>query len=560
MNGAEYLVQFLERKNVRHVFGYPGGAIMPVYDALLKSKIKHYLCRHEQGAVLAADGYSRSTLGSHLPGICIATSGPGATNLVTGLANALLDSIPLIAISGQVNSALIGTDGFQEIDTLGLSLAVVKHSFLVDDITQLDETLNQAFEIAMTGRPGPVLIDVTKDVQQAEVPSSLLSKRTTHFSEQDDRREPAFDLNELLRLLSRSRKPVLYLGGGCLSSWHLGDVNKLLNNVEVPFVTTLKAVGIESKHLLNLGMLGMHGTQAANHAIQESDLLIALGVRFDDRATGNLTKFAPNAKVIHVDIDGSEINKLRKADLSIRGDLKSVLPVLNNALQKQEYSEWVRHCCSLKKEFCWRYDSPGPSIYAPRFLAQLSKRARENTFIACDVGQHQMWVAQHCEFSSPNHHLSSGGLGTMGFGLPAAIGAQVANPNNCVINVSGDGSFAMNIQELMTLIRYQLPVKIVLIDNSALGMVRQWQHLFFKDRYSEVDLSDNPDFVSVAKAFGLSAKRINKSHHEQQGINWLLEQSGPCLLQVCINNNEQVWPLVPPGAANHEMMLEENQK
>lgn len=574
MNGSQLLIQSLQAHGVNVIFGYPGGAIMPVYDALYGGKIKHVLCRHEQAAALAADGFARV---SGKAGVCLATSGPGATNLITGLANALLDSIPMIAITGQVASSLIGTDAFQEIDTLGLSLSVVKHSFLIESAEEIPNILEQAFAIATSGRPGPVLIDIPKDVQLAEVNHQAMSdvdqnspinsseptvsENTLMPIEQSiqpsdiNRASHAHVVSEqLLHLMQTAYRPLLYLGGGVQGEAVEQRLMKWVSDINIPFVTTLKAIGFAQEHPMNLGMLGMHGLVAANQAIQECDLLIALGVRFDDRATGNLSKFAPHAKVAHFDIDDCEIDKLRQTQLSSVIDLKQLLEVLLVKKAELSVDPWREKCSKKKSAHQWRYDHPGTGIYAPRLLSCLTRLTKRNAIISCDVGQHQMWVAQHCQFNSPRKHLSSGGLGTMGFGLPAAIGAQMARPDDVVINVCGDGSFAMNIQELMTLKRYQLPIKILLIDNQSLGMVRQWQHLFFADRYSEIDLSDNPDFVNVSKAFGLNAKRITKAVEEQDGLAWLLEQTEPSLLQVCIDNKENVWPLVPPGAGNHEMI------
>ncbi|NVK89471.1 MAG: acetolactate synthase 2 catalytic subunit [Gammaproteobacteria bacterium] len=564
MTGAEYLLKCLEQQGVECIFGYPGGAIMPVYDALYDSSIRHYLCRHEQGAALAADGFARA---SSKVGVCLATSGPGATNLITGLANAFMDSIPMVAITGQVASHLMGTDAFQEIDTFGLSMAVVKHSFLIESPIDIAAVVNAAFALARDGRPGPVLIDFPKDIQMAEVaPVPIVAELTANHEQHDSGCEVALsaqDIEQFWRMLSASCKPLLYVGGGIKGEVKERLLQQLIAQLAIPMVTTLNAVGFASEHSLNLGMLGMHGHVAANVAVQECDLLLAFGVRFDDRATGNLAKFAPHAKVIHIDVDASELAKLRQPHLAIQCDLAVALEHLNSSKQLEtaslHHDAWRENCRQQKQQHVWQYNNPAAGIYAPRLLRDISARCPDNTIFTCDVGQHQMWVAQHCQFSSPRHHLSSGGLGTMGFGLPAAIGAMVACPEATVINVTGDGSFAMNVQELMTLKRYQLPLKILLIDNQSLGMVRQWQHLFFKDRFSEIDLSDNPDFVTLGHAFGLAAKRIESAEQESAGIDWLLAQTEPSLLQVCISNQENVWPLVPPGSGNHEMLKGEHQ-
>ena len=544
MNGANALCRALEAEGVTHIFGYPGGAIMPVYDALLDSSLTHILCRHEQGAALAADGYARA---SGRLGVCMATSGPGATNLITGIANAYMDSIPMLAITGQVANPLIGTDAFQEVDVYGMTMPIVKHSFLVRNANDLPRIVNEACRIAMSGRPGPVLIDIPKDVQIAEV------NATPYVPEQN--LMPEIDrmaLHQARSLVSSSQKPLLYVGGGVVLADAQNALRDFVEASGIPLVSTLKGLGAVSfDHPLNLGMLGMHGTRAANYAVQRTDLLIVIGARFDDRATGKLSGFAPNARVIHLDMDEAEVGKLRAADFRLIGDLNQLLPQL---LVPMRCENWVRQCQHEARLYAFRYDAPGQGIYAPGLLNQLSKRADDNTFVSCDVGQHQMWVAQHYGFRQARQHLTSGGLGTMGYGLPAAIGAQLAMPNARVICVSGDGSFQMNVQELATIKRYQLPVKIVLLDNQALGMVRQWQELFFAERYSEIDLSDNPDFVAIAKAYGIPARTIKARAEEEDAITQLLTEPGPLLLHVMIDPKENVWPLVPPGKTNDDMM------
>jgi acetolactate synthase-1/2/3 large subunit len=548
LTGAQYLVNTLLSKGVKTVFGYPGGAIMPLYDALYQSGIQHVLCRHEQAAALAADGFARA---SGQLGVCLATSGPGATNLVTGLANAFMDSVPLLAITGQVAQPLIGTDAFQEIDILGMTLSVVKHSYLLESVEQLPQVLEDAIFIATDGRPGPVLIDIPKNLQQAEfVPSGVTARVST------TREIDLAAIGEAVQRIQKAQRPLFYVGGGVPSSGAEAMLRQLLEKLQIPAVTTLKAVGCCGDYSLSLGMLGMHGLKAANYAVQNCDLLIALGARFDDRATGKLDQFARQAQIIQFDIDPAEMNKLKIAHVVVEGDLKDALPLVTEQLSSEslEISDWRLQCKHWQRIYQWKYKVLGNGIYAPRFLRCFSQRLPSSAIVTCDVGQHQMWVAQHCYFDSASRHLSSGGLGTMGYGLPAAIGAQLAEPESLVVNVCGDGSFAMNLQELMTLNRYQLPVKIVLIDNQSLGMVRQWQSLFFQQRFSEIDLSDNPDFVVVAKSFGLDAKRITQRYQESEGIEWLLAQPGPCLLQVCISNRENVWPLVPPGASNSHML------
>ncbi len=544
MNGAQFLVQALKKQGVTQVFGYPGGAIMPVYDALYDGGLAHQLCRHEQGAAMAAVGYARA---SGLVGVCIATSGPGATNLVTGLAEALLDSVPLVAISGQVPCSAIGTDAFQEVDVLGMSLSCTKHSFMVTDAADLGRVLAEAFAIATEGRPGPVLIDFPKDVQLAAVPP-----QSPLFAVEEPEHLNPTELTAARTLIAAAERPVLYVGGGVGMANAEQQLRDFAAVTGMPAVTTLKGIGaLDPDSAVYLGMLGMHGTKAANYAVQQCDLLLVVGARFDDRVTGKLEEFAPEAKVIHLDVDAAEFGKRRAAEVGITTDLKLVLPRLAMTL---DIGPWREHCAAMASEYAFRYDHPGQAIYAPALLKQLSARLLETSVVACDVGQHQMWVAQHMRFTSPRNHLSSAGLGTMGFGLPAAIGAKMSRPQDEVVLVSGDGSFMMNVQELGTIRRAQLKVKMVLLDNQRLGMVRQWQELFFDGRYSETILSDNPDFVALAAAFGIPGETITCKEQIAGALDRLMKSEGAYLLHVAISEEENVWPLVPPGVANHKMM------
>ncbi|WP_158162096.1 acetolactate synthase 2 catalytic subunit [Grimontia hollisae] len=545
MTGAQQVVEALRKQGVSTIFGYPGGAIMPVYDALYDGGVDHILCRHEQGAAMAAIGYARATGGV---GVCLATSGPGATNLITGLADAMMDSVPVVAITGQVASPLIGTDAFQEVDVLGLSLACTKHSFLVTDTAKLASTLAEAFVVAKEGRPGPVLVDIAKDVQLAQVEDAITAAPQQPIAPQVS--PPA--LQEANALIAQAKQPIVYVGGGVQLAHATDTLRQFLDHSRIPATSTLKGLGsVDKDYPYYLGMLGMHGTKAANLAVQQSDLLIAIGARFDDRVTGKLDTFAPHAKVIHIDIDAAEFNKLRRANVPLRGELNAVLPQLG---EPADIHDWQQRVQTMKADFGWRYDHPGDAIFAPLLLKQLSDLMPDSTVVATDVGQHQMWVAQHVEPRRPENLLTSAGLGTMGFGLPAAMGAKMARPDDEVVLVSGDGSFMMNIQELGTLKRRSIPVKIVLLDNQRLGMVRQWQQLFFEERYSETNLSDNPDFVTLASAFNIPGKTITRKDEVLPALQALLASDTAYLLHVAISEEENVWPLVPPGAANQDML------
>jgi acetolactate synthase-1/2/3 large subunit len=546
--GARLLVQALEQMGATVVFGYPGGAIMPVYDALTGSSLRHILVRHEQSAAFAADGWARST---GKPGVCIATSGPGATNLITGIANAAMDSVPLVAITGQVATPLMGTDSFQEIDILGITLPIVKHSWVVRDAAEIPATVEAAFQIAQSGRPGPVLIDLPKDVA-AGVATHIKPFAAPNWTGAPEESDALAKAEELLEAAER---PLLYLGGGVAIACAVNELRAFARRTGIPAVATLKGLGaLPTDDHQFLGMLGMHGTRAANMAVQECDLLIAVGARFDDRATGKLSTFAPHARVIHFDADAAEIGKLRSADVAITSDMRLVLDALRP--RRLDITAWNDRVQQAKCQFAARYDAPGTDIYAPALLKELSETAGDAFVAACDVGQHQMWVAQHCRFSHPSAHLTSGGLGAMGYGVPAGMGAKLARPEAHVVAVTGDGSIMMNIQELATLRRYNIPLKILLLDNSSLGLVRQWQELFYEKNYSEIDLSDNPDFVQVAKAFGIDAFRVEQRSEQSAAIERLLASEGPCLAHVVIDPAHNVWPLVPPGKANHEMIEE----
>ncbi|MBD9370278.1 acetolactate synthase 2 catalytic subunit [Xanthomonas sp. XNM01] len=551
-NGAAWVAHALEAEGVDTLFGYPGGAIMPFYDALVDSGLRHILVRHEQGAALAANGYARA---SGRVGVCVATSGPGASNLVTGIADAMLDSVPMVCITGQVATPLLGTDAFQELDVFGMTMPIVKHSFLVRSVDDLPRVLSEAFRIAREGRPGPVLIDLPKDVQVG--PATHLP---VHVPAQVDPEPapPQAALAEAVAAIAAAEKPVVYGGGGIGLADAVEEFRQFVEATRIPTVLTLRGLGsLPANHPQYLGMLGMHGTRAANIAVQESDLLLVVGARFDDRATGKLAEFAPFARVIHLDADAYEISKLRTADIALPGDVAAGLRALvaagPSASASATQDDWRRRCTTLREKHAARYDAPGTDIYAPALLKRVSELAPD-AVIACDVGQHQMWVAQHCRFNHPRNHLTSGALGTMGFGLPAAMGAQFACPDRTVVLVNGDGGFMMNVQELVTIARCKLPVKMVLLDNSSLGMVRQWQELFFDKRYSEIDLSDNPDFAALAQVCGIPARHVTQRAEVEDALAALLASPGPGLLHVTIDARANVWPLVPPNNANSTML------
>ena len=550
MNGANLIIECLKAHHVDTIFGYPGGAIMPTYDAIYDSGLDHLLCRNEQGAAMAAIGYARA---SGKVGVCIATSGPGATNLITGLGDALMDSIPIVAITGQVASPLIGTDAFQEADVLGLSLACTKHSFIVQNIDELPEIIAKAFEIAKSGRPGPVLIDVPKDIQVAPTNAKPIVNPPPKTTALCDKQ-----FAQALALLKHAKRPMAYIGGGVGMAGAVPALRYFLHTTQMPSVVTLKGLGAVSPDApYYLGMIGMHGTKAANYATQEADLLLVFGARFDDRVTGKLDTFAPHAKVIHVDIDGAELGKLRRPDVALRGHLIATLESLSVPL---DIAPWQQTVAQYKQQFAFSYsehgdEHNGEQLINPLWLLNsISRQKTPETIVVTDVGQHQMWSALHVQHHAPENFITSAGFGTMGFGLPAAIGAKKARPEDDVILVTGDGSIMMNIQELGSIGRGKAPIKIVLLDNQRLGMVRQWQSLFFNARHSSTILDDNPDFVVLASAFGIKGERIDSAHQVDAALERLFNSQEAYLLHICIHSDENVWPLVPPGACNADML------
>ena len=592
LKGAEIVLQCLRAEGVDLVFGYPGGAIMPLYDALDGSGVRHILTRHEQGAVFAAEGYARVT---GKPGVAIATSGPGATNLVTGIADAKMDSVPLVCITGQVRSALIGSDAFQETDVFGMTLSLTKWSRLVRTIDEIPEAIAEGFYWAKSGRPGPVVIDIPTDMLKAkkEFSGSVKfvpplrnehgEKHSTngHFGNNHSAngngngtgRDSTFDA--VVAMLQKAQRPVALVGAGAKLSGAVTELRRLLDDLNIPSFATVHGLGAippQASHYL--GMVGMHGTRAANMALHETDLLLVLGARLDDRVTGDPSRFAPFAKIVHFEIDPAQLDRVRACEIPVLGDLAETIPAFHTALgqsltsrkdggaQLPDWSGWRAVACGAERA---ELDPRGLAQPTIRFLDELFSRLPQDSVVIADVGQHQMWAAQRYRSSSPRGFITSGGLGAMGFALPAAVGVQLAKPETCVLCVSGDGGFQMNIQELATVYRLGLPVKMVIVDNKYLGMVRQWQQLFYQRNYAETDLSDNPDFVEIAKAYKIPARRLNEDAMREfpvsQGtgdlIDGFLHSRGPELLVFDCAPEANVFPMVPAGASLSEMVFEE---
>jgi acetolactate synthase-1/2/3 large subunit len=544
MTVAEALVQCLERENVEVAFGYPGGAILPVYDALYHStKIKHVLVRHEQGAVHAAEGYARV---SGKVGVCIATSGPGATNLVTGIANAYMDSVPLVLFTGQVPTAQIGTDSFQEVDITGITLPITKHNYLLKDPQKLAVVVKNAFHIASTGRPGPVLIDIPKDVAQATISFKYPSTVRLRGYKPTYKGHPS-QIAEIAKLIAKARRPVIYAGGGILASNASEDLLEFAETISAPVTNTFMGLaGFPGDHPLFLGMLGLHGTRYANLAITECDLLIGLGARFDDRVVMNINEFAPHATVIHVDIDPAEIGKVIPTNVPLVGDVKLILKALLPLLEKIDRSEWLSRIKSLKEQYPLSYNRD--CGLKPQFIIeQLWNCTRGDAIIVTDVGQHQMWVAQYYRFKEPRTLVSSGGLGCMGFGLPASLGASLAAPGKSVILVTGDGSFQMTMQELGTMMEQGIGVKIIIMNNYTLGMVRQLQEFYCQGRYMAVNFSFHPDFEILAKAYGITGYTFRTEEDVIKGLPEALGKPGPAIINCIVPAEENVSPMVLAG-------------
>ncbi|MBS0014773.1 MAG: biosynthetic-type acetolactate synthase large subunit [Arthrospira sp. SH-MAG29] len=563
VTGAFALIDSLRRHGVQHIFGYPGGSNLPIYDEIYRAEqageIKHYLVRHEQGAAHAADGYARST---GKVGVCLATSGPGATNLVTGLATAYLDSVPVVAITGQVPRSALGTDAFQEIDIFGITLPIVKHSYLVREPAELPRIVAEAFHLASSGRPGPVLIDIPKDVGNAQIdyiPVEPGSVRRVGY--RPTVRGNPRQINQALQLISQATKPLLYVGGGAIMAGAHAEIAELSERFQIPVTSTLMGKGaFDENNPLSLGMLGMHGTAYANFAVSECDLLIAVGVRFDDRVAGTGDKFAHSAKVIHIDIDPAEVGKNRTTDVPIVGDVRQVLGdmlqrsyQLGTEIKPEQTQEWHSRLQQLHNQYPLTIPHPENGLSPQEVIVELSHQCPD-AFYTTDVGQHQMWAAQFVK-NGPRRWMTSGGLGTMGYGLPAAVGVKVAHPDDTVICISGDGSFQMNMQELGTIAQYGIGVKVIILNNGWLGMVRQWQHMFYNDRYEATNLEDGtPEFARLADVYGIEAMTVRLRSDLPKAIAKALSHNGPMILDVRVTRDEDCYPMVAPGHDNSDMM------
>ncbi len=558
INGARILLECLHRIGVTDIFGYPGGAVIPIYDEIYKyDGINHYFARHEQGAAHEADGYARV---SGKIGVCLATSGPGATNLVTGIMTAHMDSIPMLAITGQVSSSLLGKDAFQESDIVGITVPITKMNYLVQDIKDLPRIIKEAYYIATTGRPGPVLIDIPKDIQLQEITYEEFNK----LYEKDFKLEgydPTYkghqgQIKRALKLIKEAKKPLIIAGAGVLKAKASEELREFADKTQTPVAMTLLGLGtFPGDHELSLGMLGMHGTVYANYATDEADLVIAAGIRFDDRITGNPDTFCPKAKIIHIDIDPAEIGKNKDIDVPIVGDLKNVLTEINKEIGKLSHSEWIEKVKGWKNEYPLVYRKVSEDKLIPQeVLEELNNILKGDAIIVTDVGQHQMWTAQFMTYQNPDSIVTSGGAGTMGFGLPAAIGAQVAMPDKKVVLIVGDGGFQMTFQELMLIRQYKLPVKVLIINNSFLGMVRQWQEIFNDKRYSFVDLTYNPDFMKIGEAYGIKTVKIENKEELKNKMEELIKSDEGIVINCIVEKEENVYPMIPAGTSVAQMV------
>jgi len=557
MTGAELLLKTLEEVGVKIIFGFPGGSALPLYDALYgNDRLRHIRMVHEQGAAHAADGYARAT---GKVGVVFSTSGPGATNLVTGIANAYMDSIPMVAFTGQVALRLLGKDSFQEVDITGVTLPITKHSFIIRDKRDIAKKVKEAFYIATTGRPGPVLVDLPRDIMDSEICAEDVEMSLNGFMETYSTKHSKFDklkplVEKAAHMIEHAKKPVIYAGGGIISSGASEELMKLAESINIPVTTTLMGMtGFPTEHPLSLGMLGMHGTAYANMAVTECDLLIALGARFDDRVTGKVREFAPKAKIIHVDIDNAELGKNVNIHLGIQGDVKWFLEELNKILRPMKQPSWLEFIKELKEKYPLNYCHHG--LKPQHVVEEISRLTKGEAIIATEVGQHQMWAAQYYKFKKVRSFISSGGLGTMGFGLPAALGAKLGSPDKLVFNIAGDGSFEMNCHELITAAKYNIPVITVIFNNGTLGMVRQWQKLFYDKRYSHVDI-DRPgtDYVKLAEACGVKGFRVTQRSELEEAIMKAIQLNKPVVIDAIIDPEENVMPMVPAGKPINEML------
>ena len=558
INGARILLECLHRVGVTDIFGYPGGAVIPIYDEIYSfDKIKHYFARHEQGAVHAADGYARV---SGKVGVCLATSGPGATNLVTGIMTAHMDSIPLLAITGQVRSNLLGRDAFQETDIVGITVPITKVNYLVQSIKDIPKIIKEAYFIASTGRPGPVLVDIPNDIQQQEISyeefNRLFDKEVKLEGYDPTYVGHPVQIKRALSLIKKAKKPLIIAGAGVIKSGASKELLELVNKTDMPVATTLLGLGgFPENHELSLGMLGMHGTVPANFATDEADLVIAAGIRFDDRIAGNPSKFCEHAKIIHIDIDPAEIDKNKKVDVPIVGDLKNVLAEINKELEPKKHTEWTDKVKKWKNEYPLAHRNVGEDKLLPQeVLKAVNDILDGDAIVVTDVGQHQMWAAQYLTFKNPDTIVTSGGAGTMGFGVPAAMGAQVGAKDKKVVLIVGDGGFQMTLEEIMMIRQYNLPVKIVLINNSFLGMVRQWQELFKDRRYSFVDLECNPDFVKIAEAYGIKSERLKTKEDLKNRLKDLILSDEGAIIDCIVEKEENVFPMIPAGKTVSQMI------
>ena len=558
MNGAQAVLESLKRENVEVIFGYPGGAVLDLYDALYKTKYPHILTRHEQGAVHAADGYARAT---GKVGVCFATSGPGATNLITGIATANMDSIPLVCFTGQVTNPLIGKDSFQEADIVGITTPITKHNYLVKKAAELPRVIREAFFIASTGRPGPVVIDIAKDVFTTEIDYEYPEK--VHLpGYSGDFTGDESQLADVMEALGEAKRPLFFIGGGLTISNQAGLFREIVEKTHIPVVSSLMGLGcIPSAQAGFLGMVGMHGSYAANMAVQECDLLIGIGVRFDDRVIGKVAAFAPKARIVHFEVDKAEINKNVVADLPVVGDLRWSMPIFARLLQesavdyKGNCNAWHNHVIEMNDKYPFEYKTNDKYIMPQELIEKVSELVDDDTVIVTDVGQHQMWAAQFFNSRKPRQFLTSGGLGTMGYGLPAALGAKLGQPDKKVVLFTGDGSIMMNCQEMSTAADNDIDVKVVLLHNRVLGMVTQWQRMFYGKRYSQTLLGGKTDFVKLAEAMGMQACRIEKPEELEPMLKEALAAQGPMLIDVMLPGNEDVLPMVAPGACLSDMVL-----